>query len=117
MNAPLKTPFTKTFGGTAEQRQLVSAVTQLITANNALSTVGAPLTASATLTPTASIHHVSGTAPISFIAPLKNAVGPLHLIADGAWSIVTGGNIGTARTAIVGRTMTLIYDGAAWWPL
>lgn len=44
--------------------------------------------------------------------------GPIFLmpILGSTWTLVTGGNIMAARTAVPFQLMTLYYDGAFWWP-
>jgi hypothetical protein len=63
------------------------------------------------------IFHVSGTAAIDTIFLASTSFrGSVTIIPDGAFTLVTGGNIGKASTAVVGRTMTLHYDGSFWYP-
>lgn len=80
--------------------------------------VGSVLSSSASITPTATIHHISGTITISTInTPYSGFTGSITLIPDGAWlTTLIGGNIGLASIAVVGKALTLIYDGSKWWP-
>lgn len=118
MNAQVKKPFAKTFSGDSNLRQLGDAVYALVAQNNAQTVIGPVIPSAASIALSASIHHVSGTAAIKNITPLPNSFGPASLIADGAWSLVAGGNIGVSApvTATVGRHIHLIYDGANWYP-
>jgi hypothetical protein len=63
------------------------------------------------------IVHVTGTAAISNFTP-DNALtigtgGCLWVVPDGLWTTTSSGNIDSAATAVVGRTMTACYDKAA----
>jgi hypothetical protein len=63
------------------------------------------------------IFHVSGTAAIDTIFLASTSFrGSVTIIPDGAFTLITGGNIGKASTATVGRAMTLHYDGSFWYP-
>jgi hypothetical protein len=85
--------------------------------------VGPILASAATLVPTHPIHHVSGAVAISAITPpWVGFVGELTLIADGAWTMATGGaagsDIGSALTAMTaGSCLKLVYDGTTWYPV
>lgn len=97
--------------------------------------VGATLASAATITPTHSIHHVSGTTTIEKIdLPYMEGVdsvggaarlvpihtGPIFLIPDGLWD--TGvvappdGNIAIATTAVVNQVLVMVFDGELWYP-
>ena len=82
-------------------------------------TPGSPGTAIAsatTIAPIAEVTHVTGTAAISTItAPYSGFGGCVILIADGAWTTVTGGNIFAAMTATVGTPYRACYDGTTWY--
>lgn len=69
-----------------------------------------------TLTISNSIHHVSGTAAIATITAPKGNTGYVVLIADGAWTTVTTGNISLAVVATIGRAYPFWFDGATWYP-
>lgn len=76
-----------------------------------------PTVASApTLNLTANTQKVTGTAAISKIVVPATFVGTLTLIAEGAWSLVVGGNISQNLTAIVGQSITLTLAGSTWYP-
>lgn len=64
--------------------------------------------------------HVTGTAAISTITAqcYSGFSCQLYLIADGAWSLATGGNIASAVSASVGDVITVTYDPqtALWYP-
>lgn len=97
--------------------QIRDALNKLVVQNNADVTLGATLPSATTLNVTAKHHHVSGTAAIAnIVAPAAFTTGSIHLIPDGIFTTVTTGNIGLASTAVVGKMMTLVYDGAKWWP-
>lgn len=84
--------------------------------NSQVQSVGAVLKSAATLSLTNPIHHVSGTAAIKNIEAPDGFTGPAWLIPDGAWSTVTGGNIGLASVAVIGRALMVVFDGDTWWP-
>lgn len=81
--------------------------------------VGAAITSAATIAPVNGIVHVTGTAAISTITPptgMSATVGGcITLIADGAWSTVTGGNIFAAMTAVAGTPYTACKDATTWY--
>lgn len=83
--------------------------------------VGAVLASDTTITVTSPIHHVSGTAQITTIVPpITGFLGRITLIADGAFTLATGGTapnaIGTALTAVASQALDLVHDGVAWYP-
>lgn len=86
--------------------------------NTGVQGVGDTLASAATITPDHPIHQVSGTAAISTITVPTGFSGPVFLIPQGAWTLVTGGNIGLASTAAVGRVLMVVYDYNAhlWYP-
>jgi hypothetical protein len=78
--------------------------------------LGTAIPSASTIAPTASVTHVTGTSSISTITPpYAGFVGSLTLIADGAWTTVTGGNIAAAMTAVAGVQYTFTYDGTLWY--
>jgi hypothetical protein len=80
--------------------------------------VGPQLTAAATITPTAGIHHVTGATAITTIAT-TNIQGNSHLIliADGGMiTLNTGGNIAANTTIAQNAMRAFVWDGAAWYP-
>ncbi len=79
--------------------------------------VGSSLASAGTISPTKSVHHVTGTTTISTInLPYTGFKGSLKLIPDAIWATNTAGNIGLASTAVVGRVMEMTYDGTKWYP-
>lgn len=81
------------------------------------SKLGAVLTSGATITPTSTFHHVSGTATINTITvPYPGFVGPITLFPNGVWALGTSGNIAVASTAVVNKPLFVTFDGTAWYP-
>ena len=85
--------------------------------------VGANIASAATIAPTHSITHITGTTAISTItAPTAfvgtNRGGCLTLVPDGLWSTNTSGNIALATTAVVSKALTMCYDSGTtkWYP-
>lgn len=80
--------------------------------------VGAQLTAAATITPTTSIHHVTGATVIETITvPAKAAAGwTLTLIPDSAGTTGLTGNISLASTLVQNRALTMTWDGTKFYP-
>ena len=85
-------------------------------------TAAAPTIASAaTVAPTAPITFISGTAAVVTITaptPISAGGGAITFIPTGAFTWTTAGNIAVAGTAVVNRTLTLIYDVTTtkWYP-
>jgi hypothetical protein len=79
---------------------------------------GPALASAATITPTAAHHHVTGTAAIATITVPAGFSGNIWLIPDGLWTMVTGGNIAHAVTAVVDRQLAMDWDPTAmlWFP-
>lgn len=85
--------------------------------------VGSNIASAATIAPTKSITHITGTTTVSTITvPVvftgANRGGCLTLIPDGLWSTNTSGNIAIATTAVVSKALTMCYDHgtAKWYP-
>lgn len=78
--------------------------------------VGPILVSGPTITVSNYIHHVSGTATIQTIVATANFTGSVKLIADGAWSTGTSGNIQLAVAATPGRVYEFTYNGTTWYP-
>ncbi len=83
---------------------------------------GGTLASASTVTPLYPSHVVSGTTPIDTITlptafSAYNGLG-LTFIPSGAWTTTTGGNIGIATTAQVGKAMTFTYlqSTGKWYP-
>ena len=79
--------------------------------------VGPVLASANDVTITHPIHHVSGALAIqNLLPPFPGFIGDITLIPDGAFTTVATGNIGAAATAVVGRTVTMTFDGLKWYP-
>lgn len=87
--------------------------------NNAVQGVGPNLASATTISPTHPLHHVTGTAAITTITPPPGFSGPIWLIADGTWTLATGGNIAAAVTAVDRLAVQLVYDPqtSLWYPV
>lgn len=84
--------------------------------------LGPVIASAATIAPTHMVHHVSGVAAIATITPPHDGfVGPLILVADGAWSWTAGGNIAVASTTVAtaNKCYLFVYDkqSTKWYPL
>lgn len=83
------------------------------------STLGANLASGATITPTTSIHHVTGTSAVDTIATANLPTGfrgTIILIPNGAFTWTTGGNIALAGTAVVSKALHMTWNGTSWYP-
>lgn len=79
--------------------------------------VGANVASASTIAPTGGIFHVTGTTQITTISlPRTGFTGSIQIIPDAAFTTATGGNIALASTAVVGRVLTMTYDGTSWYP-
>lgn len=81
--------------------------------------VGAQITAAATITITNPVHHVTGATAINTITATNvPAGGCITLIPDSAGSTGTSGNIALASTLVQSKALTLCYDPALtkWYP-
>jgi hypothetical protein len=85
--------------------------------NSQVQSVGKRLAAGPQLILTNPIHHVAGSAAIATIMPPSGFTGPVWLIADDGWTLVTTGNITFGLTAVPGRAYQLVHDGALWAPV
>jgi hypothetical protein len=81
------------------------------------SNVGAVIASTTTIAPTSFMQHVSGTTAIKTITAPTGFLGLIYLIADGAWTTITTGNIGLAITAVANQAVPFVYDGATWYPV
>jgi hypothetical protein len=64
------------------------------------------------------MEHVSGTAAIANFTPTVTGTGNgqiYQVIADGAWTTVTSGNIKNAISAVIGQAYTITYDGTNFY--
>jgi hypothetical protein len=86
--------------------------------NTQVQGVGADLASAATIIPTNAIHVVTGTATISTINAPSQFSGPIWLIAGGAWTTNTSGNISLATSPTVGSVVMFVYDYVTtkWYP-
>lgn len=76
----------------------------------------------ATITPDDQLTHISGTAAIANITPPSQLslvsgafAGFIFLVADGAWSTTTTGNIANAVSATAGQVYIAVWEGAKWY--
>lgn len=78
---------------------------------------GAVLASATTITVSHPMHKVSGTTEITTInPPFTGFLGTITLIATGAFTFATGGNIASAFTAVANQAVDIVYDGALWYP-
>jgi hypothetical protein len=80
--------------------------------------VGAQLTAASTITPTNSVHHVTGATAIETITvPAGVGAGwQFTLIPDSAGVTGITGNIALASTLVLNKALTLTWDGTKFYP-
>lgn len=79
--------------------------------------VGANVASAATITPTGTLFHVTGTTQITTInLPFTGFTGCIRTIPDAAYTTATGGNIAVASTATANRVLDFCYDGTSWYP-
>jgi hypothetical protein len=110
-------------GLTKSQITQIAKIDQTFTAAqntklNAINAVGTAVASAATITVPANktIFHVTGTTAISTInLPYAGFVGKISIIADGAFTFDTAGNIAEAYTATISRAIELVFDGAKWY--
>lgn len=93
---------------------------QNIFSGNVVSSIGAPVASAATIAPTGSIFHITGTVPISTITPPPGFDathgGSIQFIADAVFPIASGGNIATPIAATVAGTLYIgTWDGTSWY--
>jgi hypothetical protein len=78
---------------------------------------GPIIASAATITVSKPAHKISGTTAITTInPPYTGFVGSITLVATGAWTMATGGNIASAMTATANKVYRPYYDGALWYP-
>lgn len=80
---------------------------------------GATIASAATIAPTHKCHIVSGTEEIATITPpYTNFAGVIYLVASGAWTTATSGNIAKAITAVANAVVPLVYNPktSKWYP-
>lgn len=81
--------------------------------------IGSTVSSATSVTATAQYFKMSGTVnPVSTIAlPAGAGVGfQLYIEPTGAWVTDTAGNILIASTAVVGKLMTMTWNGTKWVP-
>jgi len=93
-------------------------VSGAVKANYFASLVGSTVTAAATIAPTGSIFHITGTTAINTITAPSGFTGQITIIPDAEFTFTTAGNIGGGQTycAILNKPIVLNYDGTKWWP-
>ncbi|HEY4799545.1 MAG TPA: hypothetical protein VII99_10755, partial [Bacteroidia bacterium] len=90
-------------------------------------TIGTAIASAASISPTNSVIHITGTTTVNTINPygaggqgcyLSGESCKLTLIPDGAWALGTSGNIAQAMQSVVGVPITLYYDNntSKWYP-
>ena len=83
------------------------------------SPVGTTVASASTIAITGSVFHVTGTtaiATISVPAGMSSSFGGcVSVVADGAWTTTTSGNISNAMTATAGQMYRACYDGVKWY--
>jgi len=63
------------------------------------------------------VMYISGTTAINTInPPYQSFRGSLTFIPTGIFTTTTAGNVKIASTAVVGKALTMIYDGTFWYP-
>ena len=78
---------------------------------------GPAIASAATIALSHPVHKVTGTVAITTInPPYTGFVGHVTLIPTAAWTLAVGGNIAVARTAVIGVSQQLYYDGSTWFP-
>ncbi len=92
-------------------------ITGVIAENGAANTI----VSATSISPVADITFISGTTTINtIVAPGAIATngGIIRLIPTGLWSTGVSGNIALATTAVVSKSLSLIYDPATskWYP-
>jgi len=104
---------------TSGHTQTISVNTAVIPIFTLTPGTGSALASGATIAPANRVHHVTGTSAISTISAAGMTDGEiLTLVADGAFTTTTAGNIGLAVTTSVGQSLRLVFDSIAakWYP-
>ena len=86
---------------------------------NGLTSGFSTASSSSTVQLSTAVTHVTGTNTITNLTPGQGFSGVAWLIADGAFSLGTGGNIALARGPYtVGQAVKVIYDSSTgmWYP-
>lgn len=81
---------------------------------------GSSLSSGTTITPTHTIHQVSGVTSIATITTPSGIKGgcQIVLMPTGVWATLTSSNIALVSTAVVDKTLTMTWDSTAtkWKP-
>ena len=77
---------------------------------------GSVVASAPTIALTSNFHHISGTAAIKNIVSPPGVQGLITLVPDGAWTMVTGGNIALSVTAVVNKILHVAFDGSRYFP-
>ena len=88
-------------------------------ANTATQGVGPAIASATTISVSNAMHHITGTNTINTITPSPGFSGGIDLIADGAFSLGTAGNIAIAKGPFgVGESVRLVWDDIQqmWYP-
>ncbi len=81
--------------------------------------LGTAIASTATIAPTSTIHHITGTvAIVNITPPVSGFQSQLTLIPDAAFTTTTAGNIALASTGVVSKALIMTYDATAnkWYP-
>lgn len=89
-----------------------------VTATYYNSLASTTLVSAATITPTRTIHHVSGSAAVATITVPAGCTPTcvIYLVPDGTWTWTTGGNVSIAGSAVVNKVLIMVWDGTKWNP-
>ena len=88
--------------------------------NSQVQGFGAAIASATTITLTNANHHITGTNAVKTINVPAAFSGPVFLVADGAFSLTTGGNIAVAAGPFTaGQLVVLSFDPAknTWAPI
>lgn len=78
---------------------------------------GPTIASATTITLSRGFHKISGTTAIDTVnPPYTGFVGKVTLVATGAWSLTTNGNVAKAVTMVANEAMDMTYDGSTWYP-
>lgn len=78
---------------------------------------GPALASAASVTLSHPVHKITGTTAITtLIPPHSGFIGRVTLLATGAWTFGTGGNIAGTMTAAAGKAYFPYFDGTSWYP-
>jgi hypothetical protein len=78
---------------------------------------GPTIASAATITLSHPAHKISGAGAVTTInLPYTGFVGSVTLIALGAFTCATGGNVVSTFTAAANKAYRFYYDGSNWYP-